>query len=69
MLQYKFSDERNVLIRSNHDLKGNLLSVVMPGIEPIFSYAHSFPNGSKIRTGFDFQALQYMSKALHFKYE
>ena len=64
-----FSQESNVLLRPNHNLKGNILRVVMPGVHWTFAKILSYPNGSKIRTGFDFHALQYISKALHFKYE
>ena len=64
-----FSQHHNGLFSPNQKLRGNLLRVVMPGIHSTFAYVHSYPNGSKIRSGFDFQALQYMSKALHFKFE
>ena len=64
-----FSEKRNMLLRPNYNLKGNLLRVVMPGIHPVFANVHHYPNGSKIRAGFNFHALQYISKAQHFEFE
>ena len=36
---------------------------------PIFANTWNFPDGSKIRSGLDFYALEYFSKALNFKFK
>ena len=52
-----------------HNLRGNLLGIVMPKNDVLFSRQLTYPDGSKVRYGFDFLAAHYISKALNFKFE
>ena len=50
------------------NFRGNALDIVMWETNLIFAKIWSYPDKSKIRSGADFIAAQYLSDALNFKY-
>ena len=41
----------------------------MPTTSTVFAKVSTYPDNSKIRSGSDFSAAQYLSKALNFKFQ
>ena len=52
-----------------HNLNKKLIHIVMPSVSPAFARIRNYPDGSKVRSGFEFSAAHYFSEALNFKFE
>ena len=52
-----------------YNFEGRRFHVVMPGLVASFCKIWAYPDGSKIRSGIDFEAARYLSEALNIKLE